>query len=130
MRFFLVSFFGFSLFERKNVFFSHFYFVYQNKSLKVNIYIYIGYVEYFFNNFSLDNTLSYNSLTGKYLNIKQSFSAIILLFLKQFFKINLKDLYKLNYYFKKLKIFLKNCFKNNKIKKKKYFNFFIISFSK
>jgi hypothetical protein len=109
MRFFLVSFFGFSLFERKNVFFSHFYFVYQNKSLKVNIYIYIGYVEYFFNNFSLDNTLSYNSLTGKYLNIKQSFSAIILLFLKQFFKINLKDLYKLNFYFKKL------------IKKDKYF---------
>jgi hypothetical protein len=102
MRFFLISFFGFSFFERKNIFFSHFYFVYQHKSLNVKIFLYIGYVEFFFNNFSLENTLSYNLLTGKYLNINQSFFVIFLLFLKLFLKLNFKDLLNYNIFLKLL----------------------------
>ena len=119
--FFLTSFFGFGCFERKNIFFSHFYFVYQHKSLNVKIFLYIEYVEFFFNNLNLENTLNYNLLTGKYLSITQSFSVIFLLFLKNFLKISFKDLFKFYFYFK--------FFKNNKKKIKvkfKYKNLLIL----
>jgi hypothetical protein len=92
MRLFLISFFGFHFFEKRNLFFSHFYFVYQNKSLIVKIFLYNGALEYFFNYFCLENTLTYNLLTGKYLNLKQNFFIILLLFLKIFLKFNIKDL--------------------------------------
>jgi hypothetical protein len=132
MRFFLISFFGFSFFERKNIFFSHFYFVYQHKSLNIKIFLYIGYVEFFFNNFSLENTLSYNLFTGKFLNIKKSFFVIFLLFLRNFFKINFKDLFKLNKLFKilikKKKPVIKFFLNREKINKKNILIFFLFIF--
>jgi hypothetical protein len=90
MRLFLTSFFGFKFFENKNIFFSHFYFVYHNRSLIVRIFLYNGAVESFFNFFCLDNTLTYNIISGRYLNIKQNFLVILLLFLNIFLKMDIK----------------------------------------
>jgi hypothetical protein len=132
MRFFLTSFFGFSFFERKNIFFSHFYFVYQYKTLNVRIFLYIGYAESFFNNLNLENTLGYNLLTGKFLKLNQNFYVIFILFFKKFLNINFKNLYKLNYYFrffiKKKKYFIKNVFYKIKYKKKNILLFILLIF--
>lgn len=84
MRLFLISFFSSPKFESKNYFYSHFYFVCQNKNLLVKIFLYNSKLQEFLNNYSFDNFLELGDFKKSNIDLVEAnqYSIFFILFLQ------------------------------------------------